>query len=266
MTLTQRTLIIALLALVGLSPVQAIERPADRIDGTKPHFTINFEVFAKGLSVGTYWMSGEFSKPGHYRLESLTEPEGIAALFVPEIVHEKALGTCSSTAISPSNYERIREKRGKLRETHIGFDWDARQVHSNHEGTQVQFDITALSTDPLSLNLVMMTQLSQGLRPDRITISDKDRFKTYHLSYKEDQRIETLHGDTRAIEVLQSSPGRSRQTTIWYAPDLGYLPVKIRQTKDGSETLRMEARTQGYQPVPALNEICPKPKSDSDQI
>lgn len=257
MTLTKRCLLAALMGWTCLSPAMATERPADRIDPAQPHFTINFEVFAKGLSVGTYWMTGQFTEPGAYRLEAMTEPEGIAALFVAETVHEKAIGHCSAQGIEPTRYDRIREKRGKLRETHIRFDWDANKVHSDHEGKPSEFDMTALSSDPLSLNLVMMSQLSQGKRPNRITIADKDRFKTYHLSYKEDQVIDTVHGATKTIEVLQSSPGRSRQTTLWYAPELGYLPVKIQQKKDGSELLRMEARQRGYTPVPPLAQICP---------
>lgn len=42
--------------------------------------------------------------------------------------------------------------------------------------------------------------------------------------------------------INQYTPGKTRMTTFWVAPELQYLPVRITQEKKGKEELRMEIR------------------------
>ena len=70
----------------------------------------------------------------------------------------------------------------------------------------------------------------------------RDRIKTYQIRNQGEETLSTPLGELRTVRINQYTPGKTRMTTFWVAPDRQFLLVRIAQEKDGKEELRMEIR------------------------
>jgi hypothetical protein len=89
---------------------------------------------------------------------------------------------------------------------------------------------------------MVMGDLKRGQVPDRYSLVDKTQIKTYQIRNQGEETLSTPLGQLRTVRINQYTPGKTRMTTFWVAPDLQYLLVRISQEKDGKEELRMEIR------------------------
>ena len=98
--------------------------------------------------------------------------------------------------------------------------------------------------DKFNYILAMMRDLSRGMRSVEYTIADGGRrLKHYVLAGVGEERIETALGTFDTTVVRRERENGKRQTTLWCAAELGFLPVKIVHVeRDGkSMTLHIES-------------------------
>jgi hypothetical protein len=66
-------------------------------------------------------------------------------------------------------------------------------------------------------------------------IADDDSLKTYELTRVGEERMETPLGELDVLRYRQQRVGSSSITSIWVAPSLQYLPVRMERQR-GNET------------------------------
>lgn len=129
------------------------------------------------------------------------------------------------------------------RQTELAFDWEAKRVSRNQEP-----HIQSLATgaqDPLSVFFetgIQLAQLPPGQKPPpSITVHvvglRRAEDWTFHLMGTENLdlpagQIEALHWQRPA-----SADDKGVYADIWFAPALGYLPVRIRLSQDNGDVL-----------------------------
>ena len=205
-------------------------------------YQARYEVYASGFSIGEAVITLAAAGPGAYQMTSDVRPNGLVALLASGRIREQVSGEIRAGAIQPRQYERQLDTGKKSDHMQLQFDWSAGQVQARHNAEQATLPLAPGMVDPLSLQLVVMADLQRGRMPSQYHLVDRNEIKTYQIRNRGQETLDTPLGKLNTILINQYTPGKTRMTTFWVAPDLQYLPVRIMQEKKGKEDLRMEIR------------------------
>lgn len=227
-------------ALVGLLTLNLSVTVADGLPVTP--FQARYEVYASGFSVGEAVVTLTADGPNAYHMSSDVRPNGLVAVLASGRIHEQVNGEIRNGVIRPDRYERLLDSGRKSNHMQLHFDWSAAQVQARHDSEQATLPLSPGVVDPLSLQLVVMGDLKRGRTPSQYSLVDKTEIKTYQIRNQGEETLDTPLGSLRTVRINQYTPGKTRMTTFWVAPERQYLLVRIAQEKDGKETLRMDIR------------------------
>lgn len=179
----------------------------------------------RGLMVGEARQRWEMEE-GHYRLWSLIETTGLAALFRPVRVEMESLGRLGPGGLRPEQF-RVRRNSGSDGEG-ADFDWEAGQVRI---GGQSPEPLGPGSQDLLSLHyhLAYLPELEGGVA---FPVATGRKYERYEFDALGEEQLELPAGSFRTLHL--QSLGSSR-TELWLALDQLLLPVKIRHTDKKGE-------------------------------
>ena len=206
-------------------------------------FQARYEVYGRGFSLGEAVISLVATGSGGYQMSSDIQPNGLVALLASARIREQVSGEIRDGQIWPARYERLMDTGRKSNNMQLRFDWRAGQVEARSGAEQATLPLSPGVVDPLSLQLMVMGDLKRGRVPDQYSLVDKTQIKTYQIRNQGEETLDTPLGRLRTVRINQYTPGKTRMTTFWVAPDLQYLLVRISQEKNGKEELRMEIRT-----------------------
>ena len=228
------------IALIGSLLFGAVATAADGLPVAP--FQARYEVYASGFSVGEAVVTLTAAGPNGYRMSSNVRPNGLVALLASGRIQEQASGEVYEGAIRPLQYERQLDAGRKSSHMQLRFDWPAGQVEARHNADQATLPLAPGMVDPLSLQLLVMGDLQRDQVPAQYRLIDKTEIKTYQIRNQGEETLSTPLGELRTVRINQYTPGKTRMTTFWVAPDRQFLLVRIAQEKDGKEELRMEIR------------------------
>lgn len=226
--------------LASLLALSSLATAAD--DLSVAPYQARYEVYASGFSIGEATITLAATGPGAYQMTSDVRPNGLVALLASGRIREQVSGEIREGAIRPGQYERLLDTGRKSDHMQLQFDWSTGQVQARHNADQVTLPLAPGVVDPLSLQLVVMADLQRGRTPSQYSLLDRNEIKTYQIRNRGQETLDTPLGELNTILINQYTPGKTRMTTFWVAPDLQYLPVRIMQEKKGKEDLRMEIR------------------------
>lgn len=226
------------IALIGSLLFGAVATAADGLPVAP--FQARYEVYASGFSVGEAVVTLTAAGPNGYRMSSNVRPNGLVALLASGRIQEQASGEVYEGAIRPLQYERQLDAGRKSSHMQLRFDWPAGQVEARHNADQATLPLAPGMADPLSLQLLVMGDLQRDQVPAQYRLIDKTEIKTYQIRNQGEEILNTPLGELRTIRINQYTPGKTRMTTFWVAPDQRFLLVRIAQEKNGKEELRME--------------------------
>lgn len=185
---------------------------------------------------GELVLSLTYEENDRYRMSSDIRPSGSAGLLIS--ASERVIGEVQSDAILPLNYEH-QVSGVKSSRTQLTFHWQEGTLYAEHDDEQATLPLSSGVVDPLSLYLMVMTDLQQNHIRDEYTFVDETELKTYRVKRDGKETLQTSLGALPTLRVTQQEEGSSRITTFWFASSLEYLPIQIIQEKKGKEVLRM---------------------------
>ncbi len=199
-------------------------------------FRAVYEVESNGLTVGTLTRSLIYTGDG-YRFESNIATTGLAALLSNTKVFESSEGTFTPTQFLPTRYLYRREGRKKTKLYEVVFDRTADRAHGNAGGERQEFALPPLALDKLSYQLAVMHDLALPDQTLTYAIADVDRVKHYELVRAPAAPLGFGKTTYETIEITHQRSGSQRRTTLWCAPALAYMPLKIEyRERDGKIT------------------------------
>ena len=204
--------------------------------GLPERFEATFALEAKGATIARTRWSLSPGAGGGYVYESRTEPVGMFALIRDDVIVERSEWEYAGEWLRPLAYRYERTGR-KAREVGIAFDWEARIArHDSPAGPWVmEVPPGVMAMDKLGYLLALMHDLGHGGRGMEYTIADGGKLKRYTLTGIGDERIETALGAFDTVVVRRERENATRETTLWCASALGFLPVKIvHRERDGT--------------------------------
>lgn len=233
------------LALAAVLLLAAARAPAAGTgDAPVAPFRADYALHALGMTVGTsHWQLTD--TPGGFLFRTNSDATGLFALLHDEAIHEQTLWKRSGGRLRPVEY-RYRRTGKKRRLVTVRFDWKRMRAYNTVNGDRWQLPIPEGTVDKLGYMLLLMHDVAHGARSMRYTIADGGKLKHYAFRVTGAQRMDTSLGDMPTLRVVRVGGDSRRSTTIWLAPSLGYLPVRIvhreRNGDDVSLTLRSLSR------------------------
>jgi hypothetical protein len=169
--------------------------------------------------------------------ETRTAPTGVFALLRPGEIVERSEWRREGDRVRPLHYRYDRSGR-RERHVEVVFDWPAGEARNTASGESWRMEIPDRTLDKLSYMLVLMEDLSAGRTDLRYTVADGGHLKDYHLEIAGEERIDTAVGSLRTLRIVRMRAERSeRETTIWVAPELGFLPVRVQHREPDGEVV-----------------------------
>jgi len=199
-----------------------------------PDFYANYAVKLNGLQAGELKRSLVSNEDGTRTFSSETQAKGIFAFFKPDLVKEVSIWQRESSTIRPISYLYQRTGGKKEKYLSLDFDWQKNRVHIDDHKQPWTLDIQANTVDKLVYQLSLMSDLADNKTQFSYLIADGGKIKTYKIDILETETITTPLGKIEAIKLIRHrARSKGRQTILWCAPSLKYLPIKLEHTEKG---------------------------------
>ena len=150
------------------------------------------------------------------------EAKGLAALFLRGQGKLESRGLITSTGLRP--YEFAVERGSKERRERAVFDWEVGIVTLHDEKTA---PIELSTYDPMSLMWqAYFTPPVEDVQ--EIAVATTRRVARHTLTREAEETIAWAQGDIVTERWRRMSEDGNTETTVWLAPSLRYVPVKMR--------------------------------------
>jgi len=201
-----------------------------------PDFKATYELSRGSMKIGNSTIELSTGANGNYTYKSRSWPVRWVAWFLKDKLYETSRGKLTDTGIRPDNYQYQRIGGRKEREANLTFNWKTMRVHNDVEDSKWEMDIPPGTLDKLVSQLGMMYALAMGKTDITFNIADGGKLKEYRFKVVGEETVELPAGTFDTVKITRLREDTKRETFIWCAPELHYLPVRIWQReKDDSE-------------------------------
>ena len=157
-----------------------------------------------------------------------------ARAFLGRIHEEERFHLDSEGQLIPADYVYERSILGTSRKESIAVDADAGTSISDRKGEQTVLDFQPGQLGPLSYQIALAHDLAAGATRMNYQVIHRGRLRDYIYQVVEDnESLETPLGTLSTIRVERVRDDDDRETVLWLAPELHYLPVRLVQVEDG---------------------------------
>ena len=217
-----------------------------RAEGLRAH-AVSYRTAFKGIGAGDLRLTLKTDEGRErWNYETRVFPSFLARFVVSPDLHEHSVFAVTAEGIEPHSY-RIDDgsgDRGKL--TALRYDWTRGRVSGIARGRALDLAIAPGTQDTMTIRVAVMADLLAGREPQEYVMLDGDELKTYIYRRIGSARLKTALGELDTVIFTSARKGagsHDRSWQYWYAPTLGYLPVRIEQREDGSARLSFAVRS-----------------------
>jgi Protein of unknown function (DUF3108) len=194
---------------------------------------VTFHAEFRGINVGTIDYSLREESPGRYVYQLHGNAEGLAAMIIRNDPIEASTFVVENNVIKPVTYVLDDGSKSTAKDTRLTFDWTANVARGEHEDQPVELTLTPGLQDRMSLQILIMQKLAAGMELGRITFIDRNRIREYVYTAEGTSVQKTAIGDVETVVYSSTREGSSRINRYWFAPKLGFLPVRLEQVRNG---------------------------------
>ncbi len=214
--------------------------------GLPPEFSAEYSLHKFGMHAAQASSSLQQQADGSWLYQSQTKTKGVISIFRKDKITERTLLKKVANDFRPVSYQYIHKGGKKNRNRSVDFDWDKLQANSTISGKPSSVSIKAETVDYFSMQLRLMHDLQTAGKPQSYSIVKKGKLDDIIFKVRGTETIETDAGDFKAIKIERSRENSKRNTIMWLAPELHYLPVKIQHIEtDGSKFSLLLDRVSG---------------------
>jgi len=172
-----------------------------------------------------------------YIFESISKPYGVGKMISDGEIRETSHWILHDNILRPTHYSYRNSDSDLKRNVTLDFDWQKNIVINTVNGDPWKMKLEPATQDKLLYLLSLMVDLKNGKRVLEYKVADGGTTKTYRAVVEGEQNIVTDLGKFTTLKVLRRHPDGKR-TTLWCAPSMDYLPIRIEQTKKDGTTVR----------------------------
>lgn len=190
-------------------------------------FKAEYSLHSKGLEVAHIERVFRPLADGTYIYESNSHTVGMLALFRDDRITERSHWRLTDDGFRPLEYRYKHRGSKKNRDVHIEFDWADKKVRMQVNDNHWQMALEPETLDKMLYQLAVMRDLQLGLDSFNYRVADGGRMKSYNFETFGNESVQTPYGDFQTLKVERFREDRERETILWCAKKLDYLPVKV---------------------------------------
>lgn len=205
-------------------------------------FNLLFEVSRNGKTLGE--ASLNLRSVGENKWEFISDTQGTRGLagLTGVRIREHSLFHWNGERLQPLKYQFDQDVAFKSKHRKLTIDPEAKLISgTDKEG---EFNLP-YADDTVDRNLVVLA-LAMDLRANNKSLSyrvaDKRKIDIHRYVIAGSEKIMVGKAEMEALRIDRVRDKAGRSTTIWVAPSLHYLPVRIRQLEPNGETIEMRRR------------------------
>jgi len=211
-----------------------------------PPHTAVYRVLFKGIGAGDFELQlRRGTAADSYRYETIPHPSLLARLIVSADSREISEFRVTEAGVVPQSYH-LDDGGSHKDDMELRYDWSTGRVHGRAGAKPVDLAIGAGTQDVMSIRAAILHDLAAGKTATEYAMIDQDEVKTYVYRKTGSESVATPQGsyDTVVWESRRKgSDNRDKTWKYWYAPALGYLPVRADQLEDGKTRLSFQLRS-----------------------
>lgn len=213
------------------------------VPGSEPGvalFSAHYQADWKSMSVGSSDLElRQDTAPGHYIYTWTITAHGIFRMIYRDDLVQKSWLRIRNEHVLPLKYSAVDGSAT----ANLDFDWDAGRARGKTEKKDVDLQLELGTQDVMSIQVEVMLDLKNGDLPKTFQVIDRDEVKEFMYAKEGTATIGTAIGDLDTIIVSSRRPGGNRILTMWFAPSLGFVPVKAERTRDGKLEFAMRIKS-----------------------
>ena len=168
-----------------------------------------------------------------YSYEIITRPSGFWRVIIDGSIREKSTFVFNDGLVQSKTYELTDTIRSKPRQSLAIFDWDNLLLSGNYKDRKFELplNIDVIARATLQIAIIANNQ-GPNLSSDYY-ILDRDKVLKVQVNKKDTVNVRVPFGEFETIEIQHRSEQSEITNSLWLAPELGYIPIKIAQKEDG---------------------------------
>lgn len=207
---------------------------AHAADATVATYTATYRVVYKGKEAGTAEYSVRYlADRDVYEFSSRVVAKGLLKLARPNPAVDRSQFRVDSGGVRPLEFWYEDGSRSGEDNVHIVFDWERRVATVSTAEARREMALPESALDRASLQVALMRDLAATGAPRTYRLADEDAVAEYEYADNGTATMSTGVGSVATRILTQQRAGSSRETWLWVAPQLKFLPVRIEQRRDG---------------------------------
>jgi hypothetical protein len=198
-----------------------------------PLFSAEYALTRSTLPIATVKLSLQHHKNG-FLFKSTTEPTIPLSWIREDLVIESSYWGYHNNFPRPTYYHYKRSNRNNLHEVMLNFDWDSQTLTTTTNGDSWKMALADKMLDKSLVQLALMEALAKGEKPFNYRVADGGQPKDYQFRETGRAILKSKLGSIEAIKILRKKAGKAADTTLWMAPSLNYLPIRIDRVRNGA--------------------------------
>ncbi len=178
---------------------------------------------------------------------SRSRTAGMLSWLVKEDLTETSRVEWMNGRVRPLLYHRKRIGR-KNQDIEQRFDWQQGKVYSRINGELHVFDLPSDGLDQNMYQLSLMVDLAAGKRSMDYAVAGNEKFRRYPIRMIGRESVDTPWGRLETLVIQRKE--KKVTTTMWCAPRLYYLPVRIGHEEKGNRFTAELQSLRGMQLLP----------------
>ncbi|MDX1499376.1 MAG: DUF3108 domain-containing protein [Woeseiaceae bacterium] len=182
-----------------------------------------------------------------YRATHVVRATGLSRLLAGGSISDTSEFEVVDDTLRPRRFATEDTASRDRTQADIRFDWSANTAAGSVNGEPFELELAEPMHDRISIQYKLMHDLLEGRADSSYVLFEPDELKDLDVRIVGEREVEVPAGRFRVLGVQQQATESRRITTLWCAPELGYLPVVIEQHRKGK--LRMRATLKDYRPL-----------------
>ena len=210
--------------------------------GLRPHDVV-YQFLFKGVSGGELELKLQpDTGPDSWIYETHAHPNFLARFFVSPNSIERGWFRTTPTGVEPTRYFLDDGSPDKGNDSDLRYDWALGRLTGTARGRPLDLALEPGTQDVMSIRAVVLVDLLAGREPHEYAMLDGRELKRYVYTRVGTAKLRTAIGEFETViykSDRKDSDGRGRIWQYWYAPALGWLPVRAEQREDGKARMTL---------------------------
>ncbi len=173
----------------------------------------------------------------HYKITSLAEASGLAALIIGDLLQESE-GELTKTGLQPQRYLYQYGKNDD--KTYLAtFDWQNKSLLMVSSKSEKAVPLIEGTQDLLSFMYQFM--FVAPLETMQIPITNGKKLRVYDYQFEGEALLAGELGEVNTLHISRGGQDPEEKFELWLAPDYQNIPIKIRKTEKDGKVYEMTA-------------------------